>query len=183
MPKLLEDLLQQGSRVLIPVLCLVLPAAIPWISGAEEVSSPNRNDTQPIPQPLPFSHRSHAQLGMECSTCHTIDGRGGSAGFPPWLFACLVIVEAGENSLLSECSWRVTSNGEKPSPGSGSTRSPILSSSATRSIWPPEPAAPPATVQWSCGTGSSKRSRHRWSTVWIATSRKEPPWTATSVTN
>lgn len=81
MPK--EGLLQQGSRILIPALCLVMPAAIPWISGAQEVSSPSRNDTQPIAQPLPFSHRSHAQLGLNCSTCHTMEGRGGSAGFPP----------------------------------------------------------------------------------------------------
>lgn len=95
MPKLLDDGLQKRSRMLITALCLVLPSAIPWISGAEEVSSPSRRDTQPIPQPLPFSHRSHAQLGLDCATCHAIDGKGGSAGFPP-VALCLSCHRGGE---------------------------------------------------------------------------------------
>ena len=95
MPKLLDDVLQKRSRMLITALCLALPAAIPWISGAEEVSSPGLSDTQPIPQPLPFSHRSHAQLGLDCATCHAIDGKGGSAGFPP-VALCLSCHRGGE---------------------------------------------------------------------------------------
>ena len=96
-----EGLLQQVSRFWVPALCLVLPAAIPWISGAQEVSSPGRNDRQPIPQPLPFSRRSHAQLGLNCSACHTMEGRGGSAGFPP-VALCLSCHQGdkGENAAV-----------------------------------------------------------------------------------
>ena len=82
MPKIPEGLLQWGARTSIHTVCLALLAAVPWISGAHQVSSQSRNDWQPIAQPLPFSHRSHSQLGLNCSSCHTMEGRGGSAGFP-----------------------------------------------------------------------------------------------------
>ena len=95
MPKLLEGLLQPGSRTLIQALCLALPVAILWSSGVHEVSSLGRNDTQPITQPLPFSHRSHAQLGLTCATCHTMQGKGGSAGFPA-LSLCLSCHRGGK---------------------------------------------------------------------------------------
>lgn len=98
MPRLLEGLRQQGSRMLIQALCLALPAAIPWICGAHEVSSLSRNDRQPIPQPLPFSHRSHARLGLDCDTCHTMQGRGGSAGFPP-VALCLSCHRGGKGEI------------------------------------------------------------------------------------
>ena len=80
---------------MIQALCLALPVAILWSSGVHEVSSLSRNDTQPITQPLPFSHRSHAQLGLNCSTCHTMQGRGGSAGFPS-LSLCLSCHRGGK---------------------------------------------------------------------------------------
>ncbi len=101
MPRLLESLRQRVPRMLILALCLALPAALPWIFGAHEVSSPSRSDTRPIAQPLPFSHRSHTQLGLPCSTCHTLQGRGGGAGFPP-LSLCLSCHRGaeGENAAV-----------------------------------------------------------------------------------
>ena len=93
-----KGLQERVSRMLIQTLCLALPAAIPWISGARQVSLPSGNEPRPISQPLPFSHRSHAQLGLNCATCHTMEGRGGSAGFPP-LSLCLSCHRGGEGPI------------------------------------------------------------------------------------
>ena len=100
MPKIPEGLHQRGSRMLIQALCLALPAAIPWISGAHQVSSQTHHDRQPISQPLPFSHRSHTQLGLNCAACHTMEGRGGSAGFPP-VALCLSCHRGGTGKVSS----------------------------------------------------------------------------------
>jgi hypothetical protein len=34
------------------------------------------------PQPIPFSHRAHAALGLKCRECHAMAGRGWVAGLP-----------------------------------------------------------------------------------------------------
>ena len=98
MPKIPEGLLHWGARTSIQTICLALLAAIPWISGAHQVSSQSRNDTEPLSQPLPFSHRSHSQLGLNCSTCHSMEGRGGSAGFPP-VALCLSCHRGGKGEI------------------------------------------------------------------------------------
>lgn len=36
----------------------------------------------PIPQPLPYSHKTHVGLGLECKTCHTNADPGESMGIP-----------------------------------------------------------------------------------------------------
>ena len=36
----------------------------------------------PIEQPLPFSHKTHASLGLKCLECHAIEDPGDYAGFP-----------------------------------------------------------------------------------------------------
>lgn len=82
MATLMTHGLQRGCRKSIPSLGLALLAVVPWISGAREVPSPTSGGPEPIIQPLPFSHRSHAQIGLNCATCHSMEGRGGSAGFP-----------------------------------------------------------------------------------------------------
>src|SRR6266849_6151106 len=38
------------------------------------------------PQPLPFSHRAHTELGLKCSECHNGAARGRAAGMPPESF-------------------------------------------------------------------------------------------------
>jgi hypothetical protein len=34
-------------------------------------------------QPLPYSHKTHVQLGLKCTDCHTMPGKGEMATFPP----------------------------------------------------------------------------------------------------
>ena len=34
-------------------------------------------------QPLPYSHKAHAALGLKCRNCHTLPGKGEMAAFPP----------------------------------------------------------------------------------------------------
>ncbi len=36
-----------------------------------------------LPQPLPFSHRAHTELGLKCSECHKGAAQGPAAGIPP----------------------------------------------------------------------------------------------------
>lgn len=88
MPTRLTRPLQRACGVLVPALCLALPAAIPWISGARGNASRTGPDPEPVPQPVPFSHRTHTELGLQCAACHAMKGRGGSAGFPS-LSLCL----------------------------------------------------------------------------------------------
>ena len=33
-------------------------------------------------QPIPYSHKTHAALGLECAGCHTMPGKGEAAAFP-----------------------------------------------------------------------------------------------------
>ena len=33
-------------------------------------------------QPIPYSHKRHVALGLECSGCHTMPGKGEAATFP-----------------------------------------------------------------------------------------------------
>ena len=33
-------------------------------------------------QPIPYSHRKHVALGLECTACHTTPGKGEAATFP-----------------------------------------------------------------------------------------------------
>ena len=101
MPILLTHRLQRACGTLVPALCLALLAAIPWISGARDNSSRTRPDPTPIAQPLPFSHRTHTELGLQCAACHSMKGRGGSAGFPAGAL-CLSCHRGakGENSAV-----------------------------------------------------------------------------------
>ena len=95
MRTVLTGCLQQDCRSLMPALFLALLVLIPWISDAQEVSLRTPNEPISISQPLPFSHRSHTQLGLKCSVCHTIKGRGHSAGFPS-LLVCLSCHRSGK---------------------------------------------------------------------------------------
>lgn len=36
----------------------------------------------PVAQPIPFSHRAHAAVGLTCRGCHAIEEPGFAAGFP-----------------------------------------------------------------------------------------------------
>jgi hypothetical protein len=100
MRTLLMRCLQRDSRILIPALCLALLPVIPWASSAHDSSFRTRPNGEPIPQPLPFSHRSHSRLGLNCSACHAMEGRGGSAGFPS-LALCLACHRRAKGALSS----------------------------------------------------------------------------------
>jgi hypothetical protein len=62
-----------AGAVLAAAFVLAL-AAFPGEIG--EVGAP------PPEQPIPYSHKTHVGLGLECSHCHTIPGDGFEAGFP-----------------------------------------------------------------------------------------------------
>ena len=34
-------------------------------------------------QPLPYSHKTHLKMGLKCTECHTMPGKGEAATFPP----------------------------------------------------------------------------------------------------
>src|SRR5688500_5586416 len=38
---------------------------------------------QPAQQPVPYSHKTHVALGLECKTCHKNPDPGDMMGFPP----------------------------------------------------------------------------------------------------
>ena len=95
--------LKRGVRLelgaLIPALSLVLLPAIPWASSAEKNSPETQVAPEAVRQPVPFSHRLHSQLGLDCPTCHGMAGKGVSAGFPP-LSLCLSCHRSAEGKRL-----------------------------------------------------------------------------------
>lgn len=48
-----------------------------WIALAVFTPKP------PPEQPIPFSHKVHAGVGLACATCHPIKAPGDAAGIPP----------------------------------------------------------------------------------------------------
>ncbi len=84
--------------ILIPALSLALLPAIPWALGVDKDSSETQADPEPVRQPLPFSHRQHSRLGLNCSACHAMAGKSGSAGLPPLALCLSCHREAGERT-------------------------------------------------------------------------------------
>jgi hypothetical protein len=62
------------------------PAALPAQSANSQASSQDVHDTPvPLPgpeQPLPYSHKTHLALGLQCPTCHTNPDAGRMMTFP-----------------------------------------------------------------------------------------------------
>lgn len=70
------------ARICTPLLGLAL-AAVP--SGyPQEPESPDGEQAAPVPveQPLPYSHKTHVALGIQCRDCHAIADPGFAAGYP-----------------------------------------------------------------------------------------------------
>ena len=70
-------------------LCAILVAAVlvPLSFLAAQTSAPvgKPKPFEPLPppeQPLPFSHKVHVGLGLECLDCHKIEDPGFLAGYP-----------------------------------------------------------------------------------------------------
>lgn len=57
--------------------------AVPAMMGSSDVRLPNNNQGHQPPQPIAFSHRTHAgQLGMQCQYCHVSADEGRHATVP-----------------------------------------------------------------------------------------------------
>ena len=67
------------------MICALLPILLfaPWtLSWSADVSEPSPEDPIPVEQPLPYSHKTHVALGLECRGCHQIADPGFAAGYP-----------------------------------------------------------------------------------------------------
>ena len=55
-----------------------------WLLAAQNSAPPVPVKTQSPapPQPIPFSHKAHAALGVKCLDCHPIKDPGLAAGYP-----------------------------------------------------------------------------------------------------
>ena len=63
------------------ILALVALAAAAQVSRKMPVEK-EFTVGEPVEQPLPFSHKTHVSLGVECLDCHGIEDPGDYAGFP-----------------------------------------------------------------------------------------------------
>ncbi len=74
--------LRVGPPVRLFALLLALGAA-PW-SYPQSASGPEAAPPDPVPvqQPLPYSHKTHLALGLQCRDCHEIADPGFAAGYP-----------------------------------------------------------------------------------------------------
>jgi hypothetical protein len=57
----------------------------------------------PPAQPIPYSHRTHVALGLQCETCHTQPDRGPEMGFPATeiCMGCHVSIAADRPAIRS----------------------------------------------------------------------------------
>jgi hypothetical protein len=71
-------------RRLAVLLALLLLASL---AGRTQGSSAPQGPQPPAPvQPLPYSHKKHLALGLECRTCHVNPAPGALMTFPPAAF-------------------------------------------------------------------------------------------------
>lgn len=62
---------------------LALMLGIGLLSNPTGLSRGEEKQNIPAPaQPVPFNHRRHAELGLECKFCHELPDPGKAAGFP-----------------------------------------------------------------------------------------------------
>ena len=56
-----------------------------------------------LPQPLPFSHRAHTDLGLKCLECHKGTAQGRAAGMPPesLCMSCHVTIKAQSPAIVA----------------------------------------------------------------------------------
>ena len=62
---------------------LLLFCALPSLEAQSASPASEENPGPPPTQPIPFSHKVHLKLGINCLNCHTIAAPGFEAGFPP----------------------------------------------------------------------------------------------------
>ena len=61
----------------------LLLCSLPSLEAQRVSSTSAETPESPPPQPIPFSHKVHLKLGLNCLTCHTIAAPGFEAGLPP----------------------------------------------------------------------------------------------------
>lgn len=70
---------RRASWVLVALVCAVPPGSV----RSADVQQSEADLPPPVEQPLPYSHKTHVGLGLECRGCHQIADPGFAAGYPP----------------------------------------------------------------------------------------------------
>ncbi len=70
-----------------------LSVAAPASLGEQPASQSPQPAFQSPQQPVPYSHKTHLALGLECASCHSNPDPGESMGFPPETF-CMTCHQA-----------------------------------------------------------------------------------------
>lgn len=61
---------------------LLLLCSLPSLEAQTVSSTSAETPESPPPQPIPFSHKVHLKLGLNCLSCHTLEAPGFEAGLP-----------------------------------------------------------------------------------------------------
>lgn len=64
------------------LIALAMTAPVGFLRSAD-VQRTEREFPPPVEQPLPYSHKTHVGLGLQCRGCHEIADPGFAAGYPP----------------------------------------------------------------------------------------------------
>ena len=67
----------------------MIPAAIVGAAALSLAAAASQGE----PQPVPYSHKTHLALGLECASCHSNPDPGESMGYPPESF-CMTCHQA-----------------------------------------------------------------------------------------
>lgn len=83
----------RGWLAAIACALLAAPGTYPQSAGSADGPPP---DPVPVEQPLPYSHKTHVALGLQCRDCHEIADPGFAAGYPAEVkcMACHVAIKA-----------------------------------------------------------------------------------------
>lgn len=81
--------------------CSVLVLAAVVVARAQAPAVAPRTPAPAPEQPLPYSHRQHLELGLDCSECHTNPDAGPLMTFPPTdtCLSCHRTMKAGAATL------------------------------------------------------------------------------------
>ena len=105
-----------GPRPIAVLLAILLLASVTL--RTQEAPAP-RGTAPPAPvQPLPYSHKKHVALGLDCRTCHVNPDPGKLMTFPPTTL-CMGCHQGIAADRPRSSSSRASRRRESPSRGSG----------------------------------------------------------------